>query len=354
MNINNKITEHQYIALVHSAMIAVGILSLSQSVAGNAHQQGWISVLIGGVYPIIVVVAAAYIDKKMNHIDFWEINKKVYGKVLAYPIVLTFFASTLFFEISIISGFTNVLNLTIVNFIPNYIILILVSLLTVYSALYGLTNIGRLCELFFYLMIGFIVLMIFFVSRGDIRNIKPVISSFKDIIKALPATLYSYTGVELSYIFIAFITNRKNTKKAGIIAVFTIIGIYALNVFITIYSVGWELTSEVSYPLLYLVATVHLPLIENFTALLMFLWSSIIFRILVCHLFASSYCLSMIIKINYKKCCIICSILALSLSYFFIPEYNRVKIVEAITPYVVIVGLLWGVITSVLVYFKTK
>lgn len=354
MNINNKITEHQYIALVHSAMIAVGILSLAQDVANDAHQQGWISVIIGGLYPIVVVLMAAYIDKKMKHVDFKELNNKIYGKFLTNIIILIFFAIFLFFEVTIISGFANVLYLTIVNYIPRYIILILVMLLTIYSAIYGLTNVGRLCELFFYLMIGFIALMIFFIPRGEIRNIKPIITSYKDIIKAIPATLYSYTGVEISYISISFITNRKNAKKAGIIAVFTIIFIYTLNVFITIYSLGWELTSKVTYPLLYLVSTIHLPLIENFITLLMLLWSSIIFRILVCYLFASSYCLSKVIKMNYRGCCILCSIFTLGLSYFFIPEYNRIKILDVITPYVVIFGVLWGVVTAVLVYFKTR
>lgn len=354
MNINNKITEYQYIGLVHGSMIAIGVLSLAGSVANDAHQQGWISVLIGGLYPIIVVLMAAYIDKKMNHIDFWEINNKVYGKFLTSIIFLIFFAMFLFLEVSVLSGFTNVLRLTVVNYMPNYIILMVVTFLNIYSVMYGLTNIGRSCELFFYLMIGFIFLMIFFIPRGEIKNIKPIITSYRDIIKAIPATLYSYTGVEISYICIPFITNRKNTKKAGVIAVLTIIFIYTLNVFITIYSLGWELASEISFPFLYLVGTVHLPLIEDFTALLIFLWSSIIFVILVCFLFASSYCLSRVVKVNYRKCCIICALLVLGLSYFFIPEYNRTKIVDAITPCIVTFGVLWGVVTAVLVYFKTR
>ena len=80
VKVNNKITEYQYLAIVHSAMIGVGILSLAQNVSSDAHQQGWISVLLGGVYPIVVVLAAAYIDKKMDYIDFWQINNKIYGK----------------------------------------------------------------------------------------------------------------------------------------------------------------------------------------------------------------------------------------------------------------------------------
>lgn len=354
MNINNKITEHQYIALVHSSMIAVGILSLAQSVSSDAHQQGWISVLIGGTYPMIVVLTAAYIDKKMNHIDFWQINNKIYGKFLTYIITLIFFTIFMFLEIAILAGFSNVLHLTLISYIPRYITIVVVILLNIYSTINGLTEVGRLCEIFFYSMLGFIALMLFFIPRGSIGNLKPFISSFKDIISAIPASLFSYLGIELSYIIISFITNRRNTKKAGVIAVLTIIFIYTLNVFMTIYTLGWELTSKITVPLLYLVATVHLPVIESFTILMIFLWSSIIFKILTCDLFGSAYCLSKVLNTGYKKSCIICSILAGSLSYFFIPEYNRIKILDAFTPYLVVCGVLWGVVTSIIVVFKTR
>ena len=93
---------------------------------------------------------------------------------------------------------------------------------------------------------------------------------------------------------------------------------------------GWELTSKVSYPLLYLVTTVHLPVIENLTTVLMFLWCSVIFETLAIDLFGSAYCLSKISNKGYKKCCIICSMTIFPLSYFFIPEYNRTKIIDVL------------------------
>lgn len=354
MKVNNKITEHQYRAVVHSSMIAIGILSLAQNVSSDAHQQGWISVLIGGVYPMTVVLTAAYIDKRMKHIDFWQVNNKIYGKFLTYIIALIFFVMFIFFDTAIAAGFINAMHSSIVSYMPPYIILIVIILLNIYTAINGLTVVGRLCEIFFYLMIAFIALMLIFIPRGSIDNVKPFITSYKDIISAVPDTVYAYSGVEMSYIIIPFITNRRNTKKAGIIAALTIIIIYTLNVFMTIYTLGWELTSKLTYPLFYLVATIHLPVIENFTTLLMFLWSSIIFRIFTCYLFTSAYCLSKVLNTNYKKSCIICSILTLVLSNFMIPEYNRIKIVDAITPYLVVCGVLWGLVTSVFVFFKTR
>lgn len=354
MGINNKITKYQYIAIIHSCMIGVGILSLAQSVSSDAYQQGWISIIIGGIYPIIVVTTSIFIDRKMDHIDFWKINNQIYGKLLTYFITFGFFIVFIVFETSLIGGFCNVLYLTIINFIPRYIVVIVISFLTVYTTINGLTIVGRLCEMFFYLMIGFIALMLYFIPRGTIGNVSPFITNIKQIATAIPASLYSYIGVEIGYFIISYVTNKRNIKAAGLISVATVIFIYFFNVFITIYTLGWELTSKVTFPLLYLVTTVHMPIVENFTALLMLLWSSIIFKILPIHLYGASYCLSKLLNKGYKKCCIVSSILTAALSCFFIPEYNRAKILDLVVPYMVGYGVLWGVVTSAFVAFKTR
>ena len=44
-------------------------------------------------------------------------------------------------------------------------------------------------------MIAFIALMIYFIPRGSQDNVRPLITNIKDIIKAVPASLYSYSGV---------------------------------------------------------------------------------------------------------------------------------------------------------------
>ena len=307
-----------------------------------------------GAYPIVVVLTAAYIDKKVNHIDFWQLNNKIYGKFLTYIITLFFLIFFILLDTAVVAGFSNVMYVTIINFIPRYLVVIAIMFLTIYTAISGLTVVGRVSELFSYSMVTFIALLLFFIPRGSIDNVKPLIPNVKDIIKAVPPSLFSYTGVEISYLTISFITNKRNTKKAGIIAAFTIIFIYVLSVFITVYVLGWELTSKITYPLLYLVTTVHLSVIENFTSVIMVLWSAIIFKTIGCELFASSYCLSKILNKGYKKCCIYCSVLIGTLSYFYIPEYNRVKILDVIEPYMASWGILWGVVTSVVVLLKTR
>lgn len=351
-NISNKITENQYRALLHSSMIAIGILALPQEVSNTAHQQGWIGVIIGGIYPLFVVIISSYIYKKMKNYDFWQINKKIYGKILTYIITLIFFIIFIFITTSILAGFSYVFYVMLISYIPQYIVLAVVTLLTLYAAINGLTNIGRLCEVYYYLIIGFIVLMLFLIPYGDMNNVKPFYSSLKGIISSIPSSFYAYTGIELSYIALPFIANNRNAKKAGIIAVLTVVFIYTLNVFITIYILGWEQTSKMNYPFLYVLATIHLPVIEDLRAVFLFLWASIIFKTLSCNLFGATYCFSKIINIEYKKSCITCSLIIFLLSFYMIPEYNVRSILDTVTTCTVIFTVIWGLITSVVILLK--
>ena len=82
---NNKITRRQYIAILLSSLIGIGILSLPSEVCRIAKQDGWISVALGGLFPLYLLFTASYIHTKMNYEDFANIAKKLYGKYLSYP-----------------------------------------------------------------------------------------------------------------------------------------------------------------------------------------------------------------------------------------------------------------------------
>ncbi|WP_186428893.1 endospore germination permease [Clostridium sp. BSD9I1] len=354
MNISNKITENQYRSIVEGSMVAVGILTLSRGVSRSAYHEGWISVILGGIYPIIVVISASFIDKKMNGCSFEKINDNIYGKFLSKIILIAFFIKFTLYGASVLAGFVNVSKIVIIPFISPYVILAVLFFITLYATINGLTLVGRLCEVVSYLLILLVIMMNSFLIEGYMINVKPFVSSFKNIISAVPSSLFSYTGVEISYIAIHFITNKSNPKKAGLQAVLLIIFVYASNVFVIIYCLGWEITSKNSYPILFLSSTIEIPIIENLRTTLMVIWSFIIFRILACDFFAAAYSLSKAFNMKYKASVIITLILGAIGSIFMMPEYNRANILDKVTPYTMGFGMLWGIITSIIIIIKNK
>jgi spore germination protein len=335
-------------------MIGIGIAFLGTSSAVIAYQDAWISTLFCGIYPLIIVISAYVIDKKSNHDDFWNILKTVYGEIIAYIIILVFIIYYITLFTSVVAGFTNILNQTIVSFLQPYYIIIPSILIITFVTIKGLYMVGRLCELYFYFIVLFVVILMIFIPKGSVINIQPVFHSFKNISKGTIINFSQYSLVEISFITISKVTNHKHTLKSGIMAcVFTII-IYTFIVFLLIYNLGWELTSKNDYPLLYMIGTLSTPVIANFTSLYTFLWGLIFLNNVSCSSYFVTYCISSCSKLPYKKACLLSSCIIIFTTYFMISEHNRIAIEEKLITFFVVFSIIFGILTSILVPIRYR
>lgn len=123
--IENTITQTQYIFLLISSVIGIGILSAPNSICQDAEQSGWISMIIGGLYPLIVSYCIYLNYKYLGDISFFELNKKLYGKIISKLVFIFLLFSFLLYESSVLSGFINILNKSIASFIPPYLLVFL-------------------------------------------------------------------------------------------------------------------------------------------------------------------------------------------------------------------------------------
>lgn len=350
----DKITQNQYIFIIVGNMIGIGIAFLGSAGAHVAHQDAWISTLLCGIYPIIIVITASVIDKKSNHDDFWKMLKKVYGRILAFVILFIFFVYYITIFTSAISGFVNVLTHTITNFLPSYYIIVPCLFVITLITMSGLYMVGRTCEFYFYFTILFVLLLLFILPKGSILNIQPIFHSPKKISSGIVENFTQYSLVEISFITISRISNPKNTAKAGVKACLITTIIYTFVVFLEIYYLGWELTSRVDFPLFYMIGTISFPIISNLTSIFTFLWGLIVFKKLTCSSFFVSYCLSSFSGLSYKKACILSSCLVLICSYFMISEHNRIYITETYIKYFVTFSIIFGLVTSLLVPIRYR
>ncbi|MCT4597491.1 MAG: spore germination protein [Vallitalea sp.] len=350
----NTITRNQYMFIILGNMIGIGVAFLGAESSYVAHQDAWISTFICGIYPIIIVICAYLIDKNSNHDDFWEMLKKVYTKPIAYCIITIFLIYYFIMFTTVVAGFTNILTQTITDFLSPYYIIIPSLLIITFITMKGIYMIGRVCELYFYLIVLFVAVLIFLLPNGSLNNIQPMFSTTNNIAKGALTNLSQYSLVEISFITISKVTNNKKLLKAGILSCLITIVIYTFIVFLLIFNLGWELTSKVDFPLLYMIGTVSTPVVANFTSLYTFLWGIIFLNNISCSSYFVSYCISSSIKIDYKKACIIASLIVLFASYFMLSEHNRIAITEEYISYFIYFSLGFGIITSILVPIRYR
>jgi len=352
--VKNKITQNQYMFIVFSAMIGVGVLTMAFDLCKSAKQNGWIPISIGGLYPIFILITASIIDNKTDHASFWDYSNKIYGKKLSYVFAFIFLAYFLTIFAGVSAGFSHILTLSIMPFFKPMTIIIPCLILVTFISLSGLQMVGRISELYFYITLPLLLVAIFLIPTGSITNIKPIYFSLSEMSKTIPSTSYYFAGCEVGYFIISRISNNKNTKKAGIIASLIITFVYFINVIIVIYNLGWELTSRIEAPLLYLIQSIEIPIISNFLSIVIFFWSAIALRLLLIYDFISSEILSKVIKIDYKKANFIILAIVCIYAFFMTPEYNRKMIVNATMPYFVLFSIIWSLTTVILVSVKYR
>ncbi|MCX7951667.1 MAG: spore germination protein [Clostridiales bacterium] len=351
---NHIITQNQYIFLLVSAVIGIGIISAPNSLCQTAEQSGWIAIMLGGIYPLVISYCAYLNYKYFGNMYFFELNKKLYGKIGAYLVFFFFFCTILFYEASIIAGFTNLLNSSISSFLPVYLIIFILTFVTVFTAYFGLQTVGRLAEIIFYSSSILFLFPLLTFSKGNIVNILPVISSYHKIIESIPSSFYAYADIELAFFIMPFVLQKNDFKKAGIKASTIIIVIYTFLVFTSIYILGYEVASKIYFTLIYLMEVAEIPIITDFKAIFIFLWSGVVFKAIACNHFVVSYTFSKLTKLTYKKSCLIVSPFILGVAIAMIPAHGRTQILDKIVPYIVPITILYSIITAIMVLIKGR
>ena len=155
-NSNKKqsyLTVSQFALIIFGSIVGVGILSLPNGVVKEAHQDGWISTLIGGIYPLYVVIIARYISKKFPNDSILILSKKYFGRILGSIFNLIFATYFIFIASMIASYYTNLMRNYIVGFLTPFKIIAILFICIIYAASRGLKVIGRISEISFYLTI---------------------------------------------------------------------------------------------------------------------------------------------------------------------------------------------------------
>ncbi|AJD29768.1 spore gernimation protein [Clostridium sporogenes] len=298
-NRNNVLTTSQTMVMIAGSMIGIGILSLPANLAKVAHNDGWIGVIIGSLYPFYMVICSFIIfkDSSYQNINIVEISKiyfgKFFGSLLGFIFTLQFLA-----YIIITSGnISNMLRVYLVLFLEQYKLAIPILLISVYTASKGIRALGRINEVIFYASIPLILLTVLALKQGNILNIKPILGTpISDILKASIEPVYSFVGIEIIFLIVPLMKDKTKIKISFLKATVIIVFLYIWLSFVSIYYLGPDIAKKLYWPTLSLAETISIPGISNFKFVFMFLWSSIIFKTIANQNYFFYYSLSSIFK----------------------------------------------------------
>lgn len=356
MNIqkNNLLTPNQMCYLLLGIMVNEGVLSIPNAVVKFARQDGWISVIIGAIYPIYMVFIAIYISRKFPQDNILTISKKYFGNAFGNILNLLFSILFIFYLATSSTGISNFLRAYILVFLSPIQFLSIYLLIAAYTAYKDLKVLGRLSETIFYIFIFIALVPLASLNVGSLLNIRPVFGSgFTNILRGGEHSAYSYGCIEILFLIYPFINDRCKLKSSAIKSVLITCSFYTWITFMTIYYLGINIIPKTIWSTVFVAENLTLPFISNFRYILLFLWILVTLKATALCYYASVFIINDTLrKVTVKELYFYTYPIFVYLSLKLGNEASRIKILYYILPIITIFSLAYVSILALLIFIK--
>lgn len=351
---NKSITDSQFVILLISSMIGVGIFSLPNDVLKYAKQDGWMCCVLGAFYPLLIVLIASYLCKLRPNENIFTLSTQCFGRLIGNIFNIIFTLYFLLAGTAIASGMNNVLKIHIVPFLSSSKLLAVFFIPPAFIAYKGLKTVSRISEIVFYLTLVLFFVPVAAINSGLIYNIMPIFGSgFMNIVKSSKDTAFAYTGIEIIFILYPLLQNNNKIIKNSLKGVGITVIIYTYFTFITIYYLGIDIIPKFIWSTLTVTHPLAISIINNFKSIFMVLWTAIMFRIIGIFYYGFSFSLNELYKKLPRELYIF---LSYPLFLYFALKYgnptSRGYFLDKIMPIYVIFNVMYSSSIAVIITIK--
>ncbi|NWK67645.1 GerAB/ArcD/ProY family transporter [Bacillus paramycoides] len=199
--------------LIHSAQFGAGVLGFARIIAKAAGYDGWIGVLIAGIYIHILLWMMYFLLKETNG-NLIDLQRQTFGKWLGNGINLIFIAYFLTVSISVIRTYVEIVQVWMFPTASTFMLTLFLCLVSYYIISSGFRVITGICVISIGGTLGYLFLSLFVLKYSHWTNLLPVFThSFSDIVKAAKLSIYSMTGFEIYLMIYPFVKNPKQSHK---------------------------------------------------------------------------------------------------------------------------------------------
>ncbi|MGV8984205.1 GerAB/ArcD/ProY family transporter [Clostridium sp.] len=352
----NDLTVSQFGTIIFGCIVGVGILSLPNGVVKSAHQDGWISTLIGGIYPLYIVIIASYIGKKFPKDNILILSKKYFGRITGSIFNLIFATYFILQGTMIASYYSNLMRSYMLGFLTSFKLLVILFICIIYMASRGLKVIGRVSEICFFLTIPLLLAPVSALKYASITNVYPVFGSgVSSILNGALKSTFAYSGAEIILLIYPFLKEKKKMLVASLMSVTVVIVIYIWCVFITTYYLGPDVVNKSLWSFLVVTESIGISAINNYRYIFMYVWSIISFKTISINSYASIFIIKdFVYKIEKKNIYFLMFPVLLYIALIYGNEISRQNISNNILPWYIIFNLVYMTTIALFIFFKER
>ncbi|MBU3188052.1 spore germination protein [Clostridium bowmanii] len=357
MQIEKKklLTPNEVTFLLIGIILDVTVAGLPNDVVEIAKQDGWISVIIGAIYPLYVALLAIYVSRKFPKENILVLSKKYLGKTFGTILNFLFLLSFLSYFPALISTIGIITRTDAIPELTPIKIYVVLFFIGAYAASKGIKVLGRIGVITFWMLLGIIIPSIAILKQGSYLNISPIFGAgIGNILKGSLNCVYDYSLMELVFLIYPFINDSSKIKSATLKAVGITTIIYTWVAFITIYYMGKDIIPKTIWSFFTVTVGVKVEILNNFRYVFVAFWLILAVKSVAIFNYVCVFILEDIKKIKSKK--VIYIAIAVSVIITSMTFYGDKLALDEITKYTspisTIYNLIYITLITILIWIK--
>ncbi|OCT13473.1 hypothetical protein A8709_17870 [Paenibacillus pectinilyticus] len=273
---NAKISVRQFTILIILGVIGDSILILPTSIAKNAKQDSWLSMLLAILLGIAAAWTYAVLAKRLQRRSLFIVIREKLGIWIGSMFALLFLFEFYMCIIGLLSEMSQFMTAQLMPETPVNAIIVVFSIVMIFAYHYGIEAFSRMSELLFpVFMMLFIFLTVFLLPQVDMANLRPIAAM--GISPILKGTLSAFAiGFTEMYIMLMLVSHVEGTTSLTkpIITGFVVGGsLLFIIVLLCVLVLGPNLMQTKYYPTFVLGQKITIgKFIERVEAIIAFLW----------------------------------------------------------------------------------
>ncbi|GAA5346142.1 GerAB/ArcD/ProY family transporter [Planifilum fimeticola] len=294
-----SISPYQVYALMVQSVIGVGVLLFPRAMAQEAGTDGLLMIPLVGILSGVMLFAISKLGALFPGLSIVGITREVLGikripwlgKILSILVLAVFLINWVGGMVVVTRTFGQVLVTAVFRKTPIVVVMLMLVAAAAYVSYSRVQVLARFNEFLLPLIYApGILLIAALIQVGELEHVFPLFQAdWKQLLKGSSTALFSYTGFEVALVFMGAYQEPKKALRPYLTAMFviTMFG-YWLTYLACLAVFGREELTRLSWPVLELVKSVHIPgmILERLESAVLAIWVIAVFTTLTNTIFA--------------------------------------------------------------------
>lgn len=302
---NDKINTSQAVIFLLSVILGTGILDLPRTAAKSAGPDGWLLIILAGVFTFCGSLFTASLIKRYPQDTLVEFSEKLVGKFFSTIIVLVFIIIWSSMTAFTVRNFSGVMNTYMLERTPKEFIILTQMILAVYLIRHGIEPMARVFEVMLPVkIIPIIIMYLIAIPSADFTELLPFMQvSLSEALGCMWKMSFSFLGFDTFLMLGPYLAKPDHSKRIMFFGIFSSMIIYLFITVVVFAVLGVADTKIILWPTMSIIRSIKIPggIFERFDAVILALWTIASFTTICIGYYVASSALSHLIKAEEVK-----------------------------------------------------